>query len=660
MPYWRGSNADLWCAQQRYLPAFGSPQCVLPSNIPEHPGVYRFYNTDDVVIYVGKAKNLKNRLSSYFQSNLATKTDRMVHEAVRVEWTIVATEVEALQLEFSWIKQFNPYYNVQFKDDKSYPYLAVTNNEEYPRIFITRKSKRPGISYFGPFTHTWALRNTLDVILKVFPIRSCSTGNFKRAQMSKRQCLLGDIGKCAAPCVSWVSQEDHKKLSDRLVSFMADGNADIVPTLRAEMELASSREEFERASKIRDSISAIERAQESTDAALPESLTADVVAIHRDGVHAAGSIFIIRGGSIKGSRSWIVDHSKSLEEADEVSALFFSIYSQSAAHEIPAEILVNELPKDSSVLEGWLTTLRGGPVTLKTPLRGEKVEIMQTVKRNAQYSLIQYLSKRSTDAAVSGKALIEIEEALDLDRTPLRIECFDISNISGTSVVASMVVFEDGLAKKSEYRRFIINTEAGFDDTRAMHQVITRRLKRLQDDRTVDAAEVAEYGGKLSKFSYPPQLIVVDGGAPQVNAAARALSELGINDIALCGLAKRLEEVWLPGSSDPIILPRTSEGLYLLQRIRDEAHRFAITFHRSRRSKIMLESILDEVPQLGQARRAALLERFGSVAAIRKAQLDEIAATPGIGVKIASVIEAHLKAITTQKVDTSTGEILGE
>jgi excinuclease ABC subunit C len=441
---------------------------------------------------------------------------------------------------------------------------------------------------------------------------------------------------------------------------MADGNADIVPTLRAEMELASSREEFERASKIRDSISAIERAQESTDAALPESLTADVVAIHRDGVHAAGSIFIIRGGSIKGSRSWIVDHSKSLEEADEVSALFFSIYSQSAAHEIPAEILVNELPKDSSVLEGWLTTLRGGPVTLKTPLRGEKVEIMQTVKRNAQYSLIQYLSKRSTDAAVSGKALIEIEEALDLDRTPLRIECFDISNISGTSVVASMVVFEDGLAKKSEYRRFIINTEAGFDDTRAMHQVITRRLKRLQDDRTVDAAEVAEYGGKLSKFSYPPQLIVVDGGAPQVNAAARALSELGINDIALCGLAKRLEEVWLPGSSDPIILPRTSEGLYLLQRIRDEAHRFAITFHRSRRSKIMLESILDEVPQLGQARRAALLERFGSVAAIRKAQLDEIAATPGIGVKIASVIEAHLKAITTQKVDTSTGEILGE
>ncbi len=634
------------------------PQSYRPSNIPEHPGVYRFYNGDDVVIYVGKAKNLKNRLSNYFQSNLATKTDRMVHEAVRVDWTIVATEVEALQLEFSWIKQYNPYYNVQFKDDKSYPYLAVTNNDEFPRIFITRKSKRPGITYFGPFTHTWALRNTFDVILKVFPIRSCSTGNFERAKRSKRQCLLGDIGKCAAPCVDWVSQSEHKALSDRLVAFMSDGNADIIPTLRNEMARASEREEFERATKIRDSITAIERAQESTDAALPDNLTADVIAIHHDGAHAAGSIFIIRGGAIKGSRSWIVDQSKSLEGDDEMGALFFSIYSQSSPHEIPAQILINELPLDAPALEEWLSGLRGGVVSLKVPQRGEKVEILQTVKRNAQYSLIQFLSKRATDAAVSGKALVEIEEALDLERTPLRIECFDISNISGTSVVASMVVFEDGLAKKSEYRRFIINTEDGFDDTRAMHQVITRRLKRLLDDRSVDEAEVAELGGKLSKFSYPPQLIVVDGGAPQVNAAARALSELGINDIALCGLAKRLEEVWIPGSSDPIILPRSSEGLYLLQRIRDEAHRFAITFHRSRRSKVMLESVLDEIPQLGSVRRNALLERFGSVAAIRKASVEEIGATPGIGSKTATIIEAHLTAISTQKVNTETGEIV--
>ena len=633
------------------------PASYRPSDIPQLPGVYRFYDANDVVIYVGKAVNLKNRLSNYFQGNLPEKTYRMVHQGVRVDWTIVNTEVEALQLEFSWIKQYAPQYNVQFRDDKSYPYLAITNNDEYPRIFITRKTKRPGITYFGPFTHTWALRNTFDVILKIFPIRSCSTGNFQRAQRSKRQCLLGDIGKCAAPCVNWISQEDHKELANRLVGFMDNGNADIVPTLQAEMALASEREEFERASKIRDSITAIERAQESTDAALPETLTADIVAIHHDGAHAAGSIFIVRGGAIKGSRSWIVDQSKSLEGDDEMAALFYSIYSQSGANEIPAHILINERPLDAPALEAWLSELRGAPVALKVPQRGEKMEILQTVKRNAQYSLISYLSKRSTDAAVSGKALIEIEEALDLSRTPLRIECFDISNISGTSVVASMVVFEDGLAKKSEYRRFIINTDEGFDDTRAMHQVITRRLKRLIDDRTVDAAEVAELGGKLSKFSYPPQLILVDGGAPQVNAAARALSELGITDIALCGLAKRLEEVWRPGSSDPIILPRSSEGLYLLQRIRDEAHRFAITFHRSRRSKIMLESVLDEIPQLGQVRRNALLERFGSVAAIRKAGREEIAATPGIGSKIAEVIANYLDHIGTQKVDVQTGEI---
>ena len=633
------------------------PASYRPSDIPQLPGVYRFYDANDVVIYVGKAVNLKNRLSNYFQGNLPEKTYRMVHQGVRVDWTIVDTEVEALQLEFSWIKQYAPQYNVQFRDDKSYPYLAITNNDKYPRIFITRKTKRPGITYFGPFTHTWALRNTFDVILKIFPIRSCSTGNFQRAQRSKRQCLLGDIGKCAAPCVNWISQEDHKELANRLVSFMDNGNADIVPTLQAEMALASEREEFERASKIRDSITAIERAQESTDAALPETLTADIVAIHHDGAHAAGSIFIVRGGAIKGSRSWIVDQSKSLEGDDEMAALFYSIYSQSGANEIPAHILINERPLDAPALEAWLSELRGAPVALKVPQRGEKMEILQTVKRNAQYSLISYLSKRSTDAAVSGKALIEIEEALDLSRTPLRIECFDISNISGTSVVASMVVFEDGLAKKSEYRRFIINTDEGFDDTRAMHQVITRRLKRLIDDRTVDAAEVAELGGKLSKFSYPPQLILVDGGAPQVNAAARALSELGITDIALCGLAKRLEEVWRPGSSDPIILPRSSEGLYLLQRIRDEAHRFAITFHRSRRSKIMLESVLDEIPQLGQVRRNALLERFGSVAAIRKAGREEIAATPGIGSKIAEVIANYLDHIGTQKVDVQTGEI---
>ena len=632
------------------------PKSYRPNNIPEHPGVYRFYNKQDKVIYVGKAKNLKNRLSNYFQANLATKTNRMVHEAVRVDWTIVSTELEALALEFSWIKQYQPKYNVQFKDDKSYPYLALSINDEYPMIFITRKDKRPGLKYFGPYTNAWALRNTFDVLLKVFPVRSCSSSNFTRAQRSKRQCLLGDIGKCAAPCVGWISQEEHKKLAGRLNDFMESGMENILPKLHEEMNTAAANEEFERAARLRDQIESFEKAQKSTEGNFSDDLDGDFISIYHDGFHAAGSIFSMQRGSVKGSRSWIVDQEMVLEGQDELTALMYSIYG-SGAIAVPRNIYISSDPADKEQLELWLGQIGSTKVEIKVPQRGEKVELLSTVKRNAQYSLIQYLSKRATDAAVSGKALTEIEEHLNLGRTPLRIECFDISNISGTSVVASMVVFEDGMIKKSEYRRFIIDTSEGFDDTRAMHQVITRRLKRLLDDRKENEAEVAELGGKPSRFAYPPQLIVVDGGQPQVNAAQRALDELGITDIALCGLAKRLEEVWIPGSKDPLILPRNSEGLYLLQRIRDEAHRFAITFHRSRRSKIMLESILDEIPQLGSARRASLLERFGSVAAIRKASVEEIAATPGIGGKIASVIESYLEGISVQKVNTETGEI---
>ena len=637
------------------------PASYRPPEIPEDPGVYRFYNDKEKVIYVGKAKNLKNRLSSYFGSNLAQKTYRMVHEAVRVDWTIVKTELEALALEFSWIKQYHPTYNVQFKDDKSYPYLAISIEDEYPRIFITRKEKRPGLKYFGPYTNAWALRNTYEVLLKVFPVRSCSAGNFQRAQKTKRQCLLGDIGKCAAPCVGWVTPDQHRQIAVKLNEFMESGMEDLLPAMRSEMELAASREEFERAARLRDQIESFEKAQKSTQGNLSDDLDGDFIAIHEEGFHAAGSIFMVRRGSIKGSRSWIVDQERTLEGEDQWASLLFSIYGDGAT-DISSTIHINQDPADIDSLTAWLTSIAGHKVVIKVPQRGEKVELLDTVERNAHYALIQFLSKRATDAAVSGKALIELEEVLELPRTPLRIECFDISNISGTTVVASMVVFEDGIAKKSEYRRFIIDTTEATDDTRAMHQVITRRLKRFLADRDVDQSEVKESGGRLGKFSYPPQLIVVDGGAPQVAAAARALQELGITDIALCGLAKRLEEVWLPHSHDPLILPRTSEGMYLLQRIRDEAHRFAITFHRSRRSKVMLESVLDEIEQLGHIRRAALLDRFGSVSAIRKASLVEIAATPGIGEKIASIIWNHLshmgESSVSGGVDMQTGEIL--
>ena len=636
-----------------------NPASYRPTDIPEEPGVYRFYNQSDKVIYVGKAKNLKNRLSSYFGSNLTQKTNRMVHEAVRVDWTIVKTELEALALEFSWIKQYHPTYNVQFKDDKSYPYLAISLEDEFPRIFITRKEKRPGLKYFGPYTNAWALRNTYEVLLKVFPVRSCSAGNFQRAQRSKRQCLLGDIGKCAAPCVGWVSAQEHKEIAVKLNEFMESGMQDLLPTMRSEMELASSREEFERAARLRDQIESFEKAQKSTQGNLSDDLDGDFIAIREEGFHAAGSVFVVRRGSVKGSRSWIVNQEETIESQDPWASLLFSIYGDGLT-EIPSIIHLNAQPTDAQALTEWLSSLAGHKVLLKVPQRGEKVELLETVERNAHYSLIQYLSKRATDAAVSGKALIELEELLELPRTPLRIECFDISNISGTTVVASMVVFEDGVAKKSEYRRFIIDTTEAKDDTRAMHQVITRRLKRLLADRNIDQSEVNESGGRLSKFSYPPQLIVVDGGAPQVSAAARAMQELGITDIALCGLAKRLEEVWLPHSNDPLIMPRTSEGMYLLQRIRDEAHRFAISFHRSRRSKVMLESVLDEIEQLGHVRRTALLDRFGSVSALKKASIQDIATTPGIGEKIAAIIWAHLNPVeeAPEGVDMQTGEIL--
>ena len=635
------------------------PQSYRPSNIPEHPGVYRFFNKADKVIYVGKAKNLKNRLSNYFQANLATKTNRMVHEAVRVDWTIVSTELEALALEFSWIKQYQPKYNVQFKDDKSYPYLAISLSDEYPMIFITRKDKRPGLKYFGPYTNAWALRNTFEVLLKVFPVRSCSSSNFKRAQRSKRQCLLGDIGKCAAPCVGWISKEDHHSLALKLNDFMEAGMENLLPTLHEEMQTASANEEFERAARLRDQIESFEKAQRSTQGNFSDDLDGDFIALYQDGFHSAGSIFSMQRGSIKGSRSWIVDQEMALEGADIFASLLYSIYGNGSIS-IPRNIYLNSQPENLAELEQWLSGINGSRVEIKVPQRGDKVELLETVKRNAQYSLIQYVSKRATDAAVSGKALTEIEEMLSLNRTPLRIECFDISNISGTSVVASMVVFEDGLPKKSEYRRFIIDTSEGWDDTRAMHQVITRRLKRMLDDRNVDLAEVSETGGRISKFAYPPALIVVDGGKPQVSAAQRALSELGITDIALCGLAKRLEEVWLPNNADPLIFPRNSEGLYLLQRIRDEAHRFAITFHRSRRSKVMLESLLDEIPGLGSARRTALLDRFGSVTAIRKATELELAATPGIGEKLAETITQSLAQIGKgEAVNMTTGEITG-
>jgi len=632
------------------------PQSYRPTNLPSDPGVYRFFDKDEKVIYVGKAKNIKNRLNSYFGNNLQIKTRRMVNTAVRVDWTLVKTEVEALQLEFTWIKQYNPDFNVQFKDDKSYPYLAIDLKSEFPRLFISRSKKIPGVRYFGPYSHAWALRSTFETLIKIYPVRTCSESNFASAVRSKRQCLLGDIGKCAAPCVNWVTQDEHKKLATDLVSFLEKSPEEISVRIEKEMQEASQAQEYEKAAKLRDQLEAINKAYESTDRFLNENIDADVLAIHEEITHASLSQFNIVAGRITGSRSWVIDRANLLEDESIISAMLGKIYADSKP---PPEVIVDQLPQDSELLEHWLTEQRGKSVSLIQPARGEKYEIVQTVKRNANQALIQYLSKRANDAAVSGSALAEIAEQLELAELPLRIECFDISNIQGTSMVASMVVFEDGQPKKSDYRRFSIDDDAGFDDTRAMHHVITRRFKRYLEEKDIDVAEATAQGGSRPKFAYPPQLVVVDGGKPQVNAAAKALRELGITDVALCGLAKRLEEIWLPNNSEPIIFPRHSEALYLLQKIRDEAHRFAINFHRSKRSKVMLESLLDQISGLGEVRRKSLLAHFGSVTALKSATLLELSAVPGIGEKMAQTIIDQIKSQPEQvSVDVQSGEIL--
>ncbi|MDA2985161.1 MAG: excinuclease ABC subunit UvrC [Actinomycetota bacterium] len=636
------------------------PASYRPDSIPNDPGVYRFFDQDDRIIYVGKAKSLRNRLSSYFQGNLTEKTRRMVCAAVRVDWTVVRNEVEALQLEFTWIKEESPHFNVQFRDDKSYPYLALSIKDEFPRLFITRSKISSGAKLFGPYTHAWALKSTFEVIQKVFPIRSCSRSNFEKAKKTKRACLLGDIGKCSAPCVGWITKNGHDQLVTQLVEFLEKGPKKVIDQLEAQMEEASAGQEYERAAKIRDQIGAVNKAQESTEATLSNELTLDVFARHDDITHSAVSWFTVRNGRITGSRSWIIDMKDVPELSTVLDLIIQRIYFENlekSANLIPAEILVSDRDVSFQSLEDLLSNSSSKKVEIKVPARGEKVELVAMAKRSAHQSLVQFLSKRAADSAVAGGALEEIAEVLDLPEIPLRIECFDISNIQGTNIVASMVVFEDGQPKKSEYRRFAITDPAIRDDFSSMAHVITRRFKRYLLERDIDLHEIELEGGQRPRFAYPPQLIIVDGGKGQVSAAHKALNDLGISGIALVGLAKRMEEVFLPENSQPVIFDRHSEALYLFQRIRDEAHRFAITFHRSKRSKLMLESLLDEISALGEVRKRALMDRFGSVAALRKVEASEIAKTPGIGPRIASLIADHLASLSSTVLDTQTGEI---
>ncbi|MGC9496588.1 excinuclease ABC subunit UvrC [Streptomyces sp. WG7] len=742
-----------------------------PGEIPDSPGVYRFRDEHRRVIYVGKAKSLRQRLANYFQdlANLHPRTRTMVTTAASVEWTVVSTEVEALQLEYSWIKEYDPRFNVKYRDDKSYPYLAVTMNEEFPRVQVMRGQKKKGVRYFGPYGHAWAIRDTVDLLLRVFPVRTCSAGVFKNAARTGRPCLLGYIGKCSAPCVGRISPDDHWDLADEFCDFMAGRTGTYLRRLETRMAEAAEEMEYERAARLRDDIGALKKAMEKSAVVLADATDADLFAVAEDELEAAVQIFHVRGGRVRGQRGWVTDKVEEITTGALVEHALQQLYGEESGDTVPKEVLVPALPEPVEPVQQWLTERRGSGVSLRIPQRGDKKALMETVQRNAQQALVLHKTKRASDLTTRSRALEEIADALGLDSAPLRIECYDISHLQGDDVVASMVVFEDGLARKSEYRRFQIKGFRGQDDVRSMHEVITRRFRRYlaekektgewADGEELDAGEQPTTGratapgqaasdgltatggraapdgltatdgrtaadgqdattgraapddltatgdltattgqtasgdwtpsdepatsdgrasagdraltdgpplkdddGRPKRFAYPPQLVVVDGGQPQVAAAQRALDELGIDDIAVCGLAKRLEEVWLPGEDDPVVLPRTSEGLYLLQRVRDEAHRFAITYQRAKRAKRFRSGPLDEVPGLGETRKQALIKHFGSVRKLRSATIDQICEVPGIGRKTAETVAVALARATpaAPAVNTATGEIMDD
>jgi len=715
-----------------------------PGSIPTQPGVYKFRDQYGRVVYVGKANNLRSRLANYFQplTSLHPRTQSMVTTATSVEWTVVVNEVEALALEYSWIKEFEPRFNVKYRDDKSYPSLAVTLNEEFPRVQVMRGPKKKGVRYFGPYAHAWAIRETVDALLRVFPMRSCSQGVFRSAQLTGRPCLLGYIDKCAAPCVGRISAEEHRGIAEDFCTFMSGQTAGFTREREREMKQAAADLEFEKAARLRDDLAALQRAMERNAIVLGDGTDADVVGIHEDELEAAVQIFHVRGGRVRGQRGWVVEKVEDIDTGGLVGQFLQQLYGDQEPEAVPKEILVPALPEDAEAVQAWLAKLRGHGVELRVPQRGDKRTLMETVERNAKQSLALHKTKRASDLTTRGRALEDIAEALGMDQAPLRIECYDISHTQGAEVVASMVVFEDALPRKSEYRRFTIKTVQGQDDVRSMHEVISRRFKRylaeasrageallpeaeeeLENNRPelleiggadggledngleengpvngeggqarADGAQVEDAAGvevgeadvdsgaegaadvevgvaredkPLSRSAYPPQLVLVDGGAPQVAAAARALAELGIEEVTVAGIAKRMEEIWLPGEEDPVILPRTSEALYLLQRVRDEAHRFAITFHRQRRSKAMTSGgLLDGIPGLGEVRRKALLKHFGSVKAVRAATVDDLAAVPGLGRATAEALHEAIaqRSRSTVRpaaaVNTATGELL--
>jgi len=635
-----------------------------PGEIPTNPGVYRFRDDAGRILYVGKAKNLRARLSNYFAPlhTLHERTRRMVTTATGVEWTVVGSDVEALQLEYMWIQEFSPPFNVRYKDDKSYPYMAVTLADEAPRVMVTRNHKIRGAKYFGPYPKVWAVHEVIDLMIKVFPIRTCSDSSYKRAMATGRPCFPGQIGRCGGPCSGRVTIEEHRAIVDDFVAFMSGGDQRFTRQLTARMKEASAAMDYESAAVFRDRLQAIEAVLNKSALVLPDDTDADLFGIAEDELAAAVQHFVIRGGRVRGVRATTIEKELDISGGELVDQILQRAYGPSGRADIPKQVLVPALPDDAAELEAWLREKRGTNVTIQIAQRGAKADLMKNAALNAQQALLLHKTRRTSDYVARSQALTDLQEALGLDEAPLRIECYDVSHLSGTNVVASMVVFEDGLPRKDQYRSFGVAQTT--DDTDSLYQVLMRRLAYIDDERDAapdtetatgetDAATEPSVSSDPTaegtvvtarsrpRFAYRPQLLVVDGGKPQVNAAARALADAGHSEIALCGIAKRLEEVWLPGEDYPVILPRTSEALYLLQRLRDEAHRFAITKQRGRRKRD-IQTVLAEIPGLGDARIRALLRHFGSVTALKNATPEEIQELPGVGPKLAATIHAHL------------------
>jgi len=638
-----------------------------PGSIPDAPGVYRFYDPQGRVVYVGKAKSLRSRLSSYFAdlTTLHPRTQAMVTTAAAVDWVTVGTEVEALQLEYSWIKEYDPRFNVRYRDDKSYPFLAVTLGEKFPRATVMRGAKRPGTRYFGPYAHAWAIRETMELLVRVFPVRTCTSGVFRRAEQMGRPCLLGYIDRCSAPCVQRVDETEYRTIVDAFVSFMDGRTDEVIAQLTQQMAEAAQQLDYERAARIRDDLGALNRVLERNAVVFGDGTDADLFALAADELEAAVQVFHVRNGRIRGQRGFVVERVEDADEPRLVSAMLQQFYGSVEPGAIPRSVLVSTAPADTAALGRWLNARRGAQVTVKVPQRGDKRQLMGELQKNAEHALALHKASRAGDLTVRSQALNELQIALALPEPPLRIECIDVSTLQGSNTVASLVVFEDGMPRKSDYRRFNISEAMG-DDTAAIAEVITRRFRKYlqhqmdHPEQMLDEPEhVKSAADRPRAFAYPPSLVVVDGGKPQVGAANRALADLGIEDVTVIGLAKRLEEVWLADSADPLILDRQSQGLYLLQRLRDEAHRFAIAGHRRKRSKSMTASQLDSVPGLGDIRKKALLRRFGSLRRLRQATVEEVASVPGIGATTAaSVVAALTEKPEAEAINMSTGEIV--